>query len=356
MNNYTITYSNELYHHGILGQKWGVRNGPPYPLSSGDHSASEKKAGWKKSLNNSGSTSSVRRKLNPSGIVNAGKVGAKYDFSKDNNPGANAKALSSTAYSFGKQIMSNQLSTIAKAGVQALIDSGALAESVANFAGPAATIATKVAIEGGERIANKILTTNEKKRLDEIRKDQAIDPETGLHLKSANDNSDDVMAVNPKYHNDTASIGATSNCYRCTVAYDLRKRGYDVSAGLTLSGVNPRIASKILYGTSKYTKGKGSLLGAYTKEGNVKLAKDMVNKLSSQPDSRGQLAVYWPFGGGHSMAYEVNGGKVTIIDAQTGHKYTGQDVEDVFASTTGASFMRLDNLEPNKKALKRYVI
>lgn len=24
--------SNELYHHGILGQKWGVKNGPPYPL------------------------------------------------------------------------------------------------------------------------------------------------------------------------------------------------------------------------------------------------------------------------------------------------------------------------------------
>lgn len=24
----------ELYHHGILGQKWGVTNGPPYPLDS----------------------------------------------------------------------------------------------------------------------------------------------------------------------------------------------------------------------------------------------------------------------------------------------------------------------------------
>lgn len=24
----------EIYHHGILGQKWGVRNGPPYPLDS----------------------------------------------------------------------------------------------------------------------------------------------------------------------------------------------------------------------------------------------------------------------------------------------------------------------------------
>ena len=26
---------NELYHHGIKGQKWGIRNGPPYPLGSG---------------------------------------------------------------------------------------------------------------------------------------------------------------------------------------------------------------------------------------------------------------------------------------------------------------------------------
>ena len=28
-------YPNELYHHGVTGQKWGVRNGPPYPLYEG---------------------------------------------------------------------------------------------------------------------------------------------------------------------------------------------------------------------------------------------------------------------------------------------------------------------------------
>ena len=33
----------ELQHHGILGQKWGKRNGPPYPLSASKYSSMEKK-------------------------------------------------------------------------------------------------------------------------------------------------------------------------------------------------------------------------------------------------------------------------------------------------------------------------
>lgn len=52
----------ELYHHGIYGQKWGKRNGPPYPLDASEHSAREKKAGWKDSLGKGDYTKSGKYK------------------------------------------------------------------------------------------------------------------------------------------------------------------------------------------------------------------------------------------------------------------------------------------------------
>lgn len=68
-----------IQHHGIMGMKWGKRNGPPYPLGASDHSASEKKAGWRKSLNG-GSGESVKKKAKK--IIQRGAGGVARAGSK----------------------------------------------------------------------------------------------------------------------------------------------------------------------------------------------------------------------------------------------------------------------------------
>ena len=42
----------ELYHHGIDGQKWGVKNGPPYPLPYSAHTPIEKRENPKSVIDN----------------------------------------------------------------------------------------------------------------------------------------------------------------------------------------------------------------------------------------------------------------------------------------------------------------
>lgn len=37
-------FTSEIYHHGIKGQRWGERNGPPYPLKGGSYTETEWKA------------------------------------------------------------------------------------------------------------------------------------------------------------------------------------------------------------------------------------------------------------------------------------------------------------------------
>lgn len=53
MNKEEFEHNLELAHHGIGGQRWGKRNGPPYPLDYNDHSAAEKKANKFKNLDGS---------------------------------------------------------------------------------------------------------------------------------------------------------------------------------------------------------------------------------------------------------------------------------------------------------------
>ena len=68
-------------HNGILGQKHGVRNGPPYPLDEGDHSSSEESAAKKAGI--SVGTSSGKGSLDNVESANKKETNDKKESSSD---------------------------------------------------------------------------------------------------------------------------------------------------------------------------------------------------------------------------------------------------------------------------------
>ena len=68
-------------HHGVLGQKHGVKNGPPYPLEEGDHSSSEESAAKKAGI--SVGTSSGKGSLDNVESANKKETSDKKESSSD---------------------------------------------------------------------------------------------------------------------------------------------------------------------------------------------------------------------------------------------------------------------------------
>lgn len=99
-----------LIHHGIRGQKWGERNGPPYPLEDKAHSKSEKKAKWKYSLNRNTNSNSVLKK-----ISDYSTASGQLSFKKRKSSGNASKASSKTT----SPLQERFASPFKKAGIMA---------------------------------------------------------------------------------------------------------------------------------------------------------------------------------------------------------------------------------------------
>lgn len=285
-----------LKHYGTKGQKWGVRH-------------------WQ----NYDGTFNEEGKIRYFGKSSSRIAGSKTDEVDFNNP--------------MKYEMDPYLAYL-------------LFEVGINVVLPVAAIGTGLGVSAvhDAAVSHKI------KKYEKLRQSEETDPKTGLKIKADQDDTalDDVKTVNLEerywvFHSDKRK-GHTENCMLCTTAMDLKRRGYDAKAGTSDDGYYDTELKK-WYKNPKVEK-----------DG----LKNIIEKLKKEPEgSYGNFMCIWKFGGGHSMFYRIENGKVAIYDAQTGKYYKDITKTTLYENmwegnnnVNGTHFCRTDNLEINAKYLK----
>ena len=300
-----------LQHYGVLGMRWGIRR---YQNEDGTLTAAGKKHRKELAVVQSNSNISVR---------DAKTQQIKQETAKENSAAALGMVV----------------------GAQALA-------------------ITSILVADSIQRSNAI--SRDKKA--EKRISQAPrDPKTGLPLKEQPSSiKDDMKAVNPSRGSGEAT--SLANCGYCTLAYDMRRRGYDVLAKKAVDGTNPDEFYSKYYKNAKVNyvepdgykemlqtyKGRPDLMLMDRQNSNCQKAiiRQAESEMLSQGEgARGYFGVTWAGAlAAHSMAYEVSGGKVNIIDAQSATK---KDISEFTPLISQCRYARLDNAEPNYEQIKK---
>lgn len=168
-----------------------------------------------------------------------------------------------------------------------------------------------------------------------------IDPATSTDYNLKN--------VNPN----KGAMGTEMNCQYCTIAMDMRKRGYDVRARKRPIGDTDQWLKSIYKGVelnhpdpeSCKTKDNEN----YSQRSN-RVYNLLCNDIESNGNgSRGYLSMVFRFGGGHAIYWEVENDRVNFYDSQHGTKGTKLDKLFAMADPNGYTWARLDNVNPTSK-------
>lgn len=333
---YKAVDGRDLYvieHHGIKGQKWGTRHGPPYPLSDKAHNSVVKgKDGSSKTASSKSETSKPKAskaetpKSKPHILTRKPSMkGAKADAEKER------KSIKDRW---------NELST---------------GKKVAIGIAATAALATATYLVVKNVKPKSIETDFLKGKFDA----SMFDSETGLLRKTEKEAAatvlDDMKHVNPNF----GKPGYDTNCIMCSSTMELRRRGFNVEAGAELTGNGifedeaERMWNDAAGKVRKYSKleSMGAYFDATGFHQNTPESyhKETLNTLASHgPGARGEINVQWKRGfGRHSMFWENDAnGVTTVYCTQTGKTYSGESLDKLLATTRSNTNRRLDDCQP----------
>jgi len=166
---------------------------------------------------------------------------------------------------------------------------------------------------------------------------------------------DAVVETNP--HHSYSYREFSENCQRCVVAYEMRRRGYDVEALPTYQGDRLGAISFVKDGIY-HAQWRGAFQHAKTEsvaaEGNNAAAekqvmKNISDKMHQYGDgSRAVIQILYRGGGGHVFNVENHGGRIVYVEAQTG-KVKDMAFTMKSVKTESVNIVRVDNLRPSDR-------
>ena len=154
----------------------------------------------------------------------------------------------------------------------------------------------------------------------------------------------DIKVCNPKFNG--LANGYINNCANVTMTYELRRRGYDVTAKPLFGGRATEETNK-LFGNPKTTSMKPS----YEKVNTVKPADQVRTSIGKQPvGARGAIRVrYEGVGMGHIFNWEMTSTGVRFVDAQDSGRKIDRQLNNTGLKLSTVEWFRTDNAKINMK-------
>ncbi len=163
---------------------------------------------------------------------------------------------------------------------------------------------------------------------------------------------------NPHYDPTGSYAEFTENCQRAVVAYEARRRGYDVTAQPSYKNdnmgatayINPKTGVSNKYWMGSFQKAKAVGVGKRTATATRTALENQMKKFGD--GSRAVMSVTWKHGKfGHALIVEQKKGRTLYIDPQAGKAYNPKELfKEIKPERT--QIVRIDNLRFSERAKK----